>query len=497
MEKSLKKFFIISAVLFFAFNVSALEVDVDEIRSIASDSIEFENYGGPHSVIESVEAITGIGTNLGLELVQNLEEARTIQPGAKYSVIHVINNEDETLLNADIFVLSEAAGVDHITNLRRILSGFLTSAYGYSWDDAWTVATFLTVYNAVYRGQLETFSERYKPVVIQNLTVDKVGLSTNWEDWAGNTQIIIPLKDVNEEISPVDTSTISDDKVIEAMRQEPDKGITEREKMTNIKEREMDTASKKAQTAQREAAQQKASGNKKAARESQKTSKTQQQIADKKRNEVQSERQAIAKDKEEILSREPVEYETGLFGADSAGFYRLINVEPSTGKIIKKSPLTQIRGKAVFEIANISLSQNETTATYPQAFIAVCGENSGKSAVKLCLIDGESLEIIVESNELLSEGSDLVPYNDKFLVIIKDENANRIAAYDKTLDLLCTSTIDVNPSTPLNLTRYGLLVTGANGNPCLLNLSDLSTIWQGQDSTTPAGRPPVVYDEAK
>ncbi len=497
MEKTLKKIFIAGAALFFAFNAAALEVDVDEIRSTAADSVEFENYGGPHSVIESVEAIVGIGTSLGVELSQNLEEPRTIQPGAKYSVIHAINLDKDTLLNADIFVLSEAAGVDHITNLRRILSGFLVSAYNYSWDDAWTVATFLTVYNAVYRGQIETFDERYKQVVIQNLTPEKVGLSTNWEDWAGNTQIIIPLKDVTEEAAPVDTSTISDDKVIEAMRQEPDKGIKEREKMADIKERERDTASRKAQTAQREAAQKKASGDRKGARESQKTARTQQQIADKKRNEVQSERQAIAKDKEEVLSREPVDYETGLFGPDASGFYRLMNVDPATGEIITKSPLTQIRGKAVFEVANVTLTQNGTTVTYPQAFIAVCGENSGKSAVKLCLIDGESLEIIVESNELLSEGSDLVPYNDRFLVIVQDGNANRVASYDKTLDLLDTSAIDVTASTPLNLTGYGLLVTDSRGNPCLLNLSDLSTVWQSSGSVKKLGNDQPIDDNAK
>ena len=225
MEKSLKKICIFGAALFFAFNAAALEVDENEIRSVtagAADQVEFINYGGPHAVIETVEAITGIGSNLGIELSQNLEESRTIQPGAKYSVIHAYNTEKDGLLDADIFILSEAAGVDHITNLRRILSGFLISAYNYSPDDAWTVATFLTVYNAVYRGKLEEISGRYKPVVIQNLTLEKAGLSINWEDWAGNTQIIIPLCDMTDEVSPIDTSTISDDKVIEAMQKESD-----------------------------------------------------------------------------------------------------------------------------------------------------------------------------------------------------------------------------------------------------------------------------------
>ena len=502
MEKSLKKICIFCAALFFAFNAAALEVDEDEIRSVTSlsDQVEFINYGGPHAVIETVEAIIGIGSNLGTELSQNLEEGRTIQPGAKYSVIHAFNTERDGLLDADILILSEAAGVDHITNLRRIISGFLTSAYNYSWDDAWTVATFLTVYNAVYRGQLEEIGGRYKEVVLQNLTPEKAGLSLNWEDWAGNTQIIIPLRDITDQVSPIDTSTISDDKVIEALQQEPDKGIKEREKMADIKEREMDTASKRAQTAQRDAAQRKAAGDRRGAREAQKTSRTQQQIADKKRNEVQSERKAIEKDKEEVLSREPIEYETGLFGPDSAGFYRLINLEPSTGEIIKKSPLTQIRNKAVFEIRGLSFVQDGETVSYPQMFIAVCGENSGKSAVKLCLIDGESLEIKVESNELLSEGTDLVPYKDRFLVIISEDKVNYIASYDSALNLRSKSSIEVTPSTPLNLTEYGLLVTSANGNPCLLDSDDLSTIWQSTVSgngNQNAGRPPVVDDDAK
>ena len=44
------------------------------------------------------------------------------------------------------------------------------------------------------------------------------------------------------------------------------------------------------------------------------------------------------------------------------------------------------------------------------------------------------------------------------------------------------------------------LVTAANGTPCLLDLDDLSTIWQSKDSgngNQNAGRPPVVDDDAK
>ena len=470
--------FVLGAALFVSFNAAALEVDEDEIRSTPADSVEFENYGGPHAIIESAAAITGIGTALGTELAANIQEARTIQPGAKYSVIHAVNTENDGLLNADILVLSEAAGVDHITNLRRILTGFLISAYNYNLDDAQTVATFVTVYNAVYRSDLTAFEKKYKTVVMQNLDKEKAGLSRNWEDWAGNTQIVIPLKDVTQEAAPVETSTISDDKVIEALRQEPDKGIEDREKMVDLKERESTDASQKAKDAQKEAAQQKKEGDKEGAKQSAQTSKEQQQIADKKRNEVQTEKQTIAKDKEEVANLPTVEYETGLFGADKNGYYKLINVNALTGETIKASSVKQIRGKAVFAVQAVTLVQDGTTLTYPQMFIAVCGENSGKSAVRLCLIDAETLELKAESNETLSESSDLVPYNDKFFVIIQDAKKNYIAAYDKTLTLKNKSQIEVTPSTPLNLTKHGLLVTAANGTPVMLSLDDLHTIWQ-------------------
>ncbi|MCR4953218.1 MAG: hypothetical protein K6A43_04005, partial [Treponema sp.] len=306
MIKSLKnKFamlFVLGAALFVSFNAAALEVDEDEIRSTSADSVEFENYGGPHAIIESAAAITGIGTSLGTELATNIQEARTIQPGAKYSVIHAVNTENDGLLNADIFILSETAGVDHITNLRRILTGFLMSAYNYNLDDAQTVATFVTVYNAVYRSNLNSFAEKYKSLVLENLDEEKSGLSVNWEDWAGNTQIVIPLKDVTQEAAPVETSTISDDKVIEALRQEPDKGIENREKMVDLKERESTDAGQKAKEAQKDAAQQKKDGNTEAAKQSAKTATEQQKTADKKRNEVQTEKQTIAKDKEEVAN---------------------------------------------------------------------------------------------------------------------------------------------------------------------------------------------------
>lgn len=476
MNVSFKKISLFMATLFITTSLSALEVDVDEIKLSSPESFEFENYGGPHAVIESAASITGIGTALGTELSQDIITSRTIQPEAKYSVIHSVNSEADAL-NADIFIIGETAGVDHIANLRRILTGFLMAAYNYNLEDAQTVATFITVYNAVYRNDMDSFSAKYNQDVLNNLIPEKAGLSKNWEEWAGGTQIVIPLKNDTQDSPAIETSTISDEKVIEAMRNEPDKAIEEREKMTEIKEREITEATKNAQQAQKDAAQQKKDGDIQAAKQSSQTSKEQQQIADKKRTEVQTEKQNIAKDKEELLALPTVEYETGLFGAYKKGLFSIMNVNAQNGEITKKTSSNIVRSNNMYMVQSISIVQDGKTTEYPQMFIAICGENSGKSAVRLCLIDTESLEIKAESTETLSDTSDFITYNENFLVVLREKKKNYAALYDKNLKLLGRSSIEVNPASPLNVTAHGLLVTTSKGQPALLSLTDLSQIW--------------------
>lgn len=241
--------------LTFLTTISALEVDEDEIRSIGNEVVTFENYMGPHAYIETVDAIRSIGTGLGRQVAANLNSAATYGQGAKYSVIHAIDPSEKSKFDADILFINENAQVDHVRNLRRIIQGYLMGAYGYNSNDAATISTFVTVYNAVYRKNLKVFTERYKNVVVKNLTADKCGLSTKWDEWPGNSQIVIPLFDMNSNLSAVDTSAISDKRVIDSMREKDDRGIDERKNMVDIKEREAEDYSNKAQKSAEDAAQ--------------------------------------------------------------------------------------------------------------------------------------------------------------------------------------------------------------------------------------------------
>ncbi len=270
--------------------VLALEVNQPEIQSVGNEVIQFENYTGPHKTIDSIESIEAIGKGLGSSVSRSVTTQGTFNLNGKYSIIHAVDTSTAQKLDADILVLSENASVDHITNLRRIIASYLTSAYGYSAKDASTIATFVTIYNAVYRGRMDVFKDRYKDVVVQNLTADKCGLSTKWNEWPGKSQIVIPLSDLNGGLSTVDTTTITDKEVIDSMREDDDRGIDDRKEMVDLKEREAEEAEKKAEDAQKKAddAQKKADDAKKTSDDAQKKADDAQKAADEKKKDAES-----------------------------------------------------------------------------------------------------------------------------------------------------------------------------------------------------------------
>ena len=157
-----------------------LEVDRSEIKpGSAGDSITFINYSGPYSVISSAAEINAIGSSLGKGIVAS----GAMGDPSRYYVIHAVDTAVKTGFDADILILGENAGVDHIDNLRRIISSYLSAAYGYTAKDAATLSTFITIYNAVYRGNIDIFKARYKPVVMKNLSPEKAGLSVRYNEW--------------------------------------------------------------------------------------------------------------------------------------------------------------------------------------------------------------------------------------------------------------------------------------------------------------------------
>ena len=244
-------------IIFFTFillttipSLFAIDVDEREIREGGSGTIDFINYTGRHDEIDTVEAIRKIGADLsGASLSGQAGSSN------RYLIIHAVDESVKEGLDADIIILGSQVNVDHIDNLRLIIEGYLSSSYGYSRQDAKTLAHFITIYNAVYRANMQAFAKKYKSVVLKHLSSDKVGLSTNYSEWPGKTQIVIPLTDqkYSGTISSVDTGVISDKNVVNKMKEQDDKDIEARKDMVDLKEKESEEARKRAEEARRKA----------------------------------------------------------------------------------------------------------------------------------------------------------------------------------------------------------------------------------------------------
>ena len=293
--KKILSVFLVSLLI--STNIFALEVDKTELQSTKSTTIEFISYTGPHKIIDSVEAIKGIGNSLGKEIAPSRDTSKTANLGNKYTVIHAIDENETGKFDADIIFINKDANVDHITNLRRIIGAYLVSAYDYSEADADTLAVFITVYNAVYRGDLDSFKNKYKDVVVKNLSSNNCGLSVNYKDWPGASEIVIPLYDVkNGGLSTIETSVISDKKVVESMKEDDDKNIESRKEMVDIKEREAEESQEKANAAQKKAVEEQ----KKLKEEKQKTeeAKAEAKEAEKKSEQAKAEAEEAKKEAE-------------------------------------------------------------------------------------------------------------------------------------------------------------------------------------------------------
>ncbi len=231
----MKKAIIFFIVFCMLFNTVALKVAVDEIKT--DSIINFINYTGPYGYQDTVFSIRAIGTNLSRFDKDNEPFSYLM----KYSIIHAIDDTTNDRYDADIFSIEKEARVDHIRNVRLIISSYLERRYGYTRNDANTLATFITYYNAIYRGNVEYFSTKYKDVVLKHISNADAGISTKYFEWPGATKIIIPLTELADDrtISSLRTDELTDEKVIEELKKREDKGIEDREKITDLKDREV------------------------------------------------------------------------------------------------------------------------------------------------------------------------------------------------------------------------------------------------------------------
>lgn len=186
--------------------------------------VNFTNYTGEVQRPDRVDDIIGIGRSLARSILSNKPAA----VGAKYYARRVIAT-NRGLFSADILGIGPESRVDHVKNIRRILAGYLSTAFNRPLREALTLATFVTYYNAAVRRNPELL-QKYAPAVLDTVDPAKAGISLNYRDWPGRTELLIPL-----EVSPLTGSNIASgelyDRATEIMRTQPDRGVREREEM--------------------------------------------------------------------------------------------------------------------------------------------------------------------------------------------------------------------------------------------------------------------------
>ncbi|MDR1626215.1 MAG: hypothetical protein LBT33_06705 [Spirochaetia bacterium] len=491
----------------------ALDVAEDELR--IGGTIRFESNEGVPDKVETVAQIRGIGAALG-------RSAGSPERGyyGRYRLLHVVDPSQKDLFDADILVLERSATVDHIRNLRYIIGGYLAAAYGYSQADADLLARFVTVYNAVYRGNMEYFGSKYKQAVIGKLDAARAGLSTNWRDWPGGTEILVPLSDATAgSLSAVDTGAITDRQVIEEVRKQEDKGIESRKDIVDLKERQIEEQEKKTgeqkqavQEERRQAERREKETEAKLAevREQKKTAeektpasreeakaleqekanlakqedalqeqKTQveedkkavtQKEADiaarearteEKKEEVRQDRREIARDQEEVLQRDSLAAVRGIpfikVGASAQG--RLLLVDPETGEVLADSP-----------------EQAITVRAY-EAFgggLAVILQREGAASGKLAVLERGSLKEKISAREEVYPQSYFQVNGSEIFAVMRDQGKWYLGKYDANLALLARSRTEVNPETFILFSNANVFVEDTGGKVVPLRLGDMA-----------------------
>lgn len=511
----------------FTSSLGSIEVDREELDKTSSNRIVFINYEGPYARVESNEDIWAIGYNLGLSIRNGAARAGTT---SRYFAVHSFDPSLSDAMNADIFGLGVDAGVDHIRNLRLILQGYLQGAYEYSASDAVLLAEFITIYNAVYRGNWEYFTESYSEAVLSGLDEKKSGLSIRFDEWPGQAQILIPLSSASPaSLGAIDTGAISDDQVVEQLRQEEDRAIDSRKDLVDLKEREADeekqsaelqreaieeeeqriAAERKAIEAERErieqereeaAAELERSADDPAARaaaqeerekkeaelaeaeqeleEREETLQEQESELEEQKEEARrTEERAEAKAEEAREDRAGIaedqqdmirEQEAARLAPEGLLGISLNSPDAPIGRLVLVNPENgQILARSVLDTINA-----RTLTLADDSIIAAAG--TGPSGIRLVAMNTENLELDIQGSNEINENSLVWLQGNNVYAIENTEGTQYLSRFNRDLQRQARSTVPVHAHASVYFVDGTLLTQNRDGSVLLLRPGDLT-----------------------
>jgi uncharacterized membrane protein len=132
--------------------------------------------------------------NLDAEIGAKLSQAVDKNSNEKVSGIFVkryISPDDK--LGGDVLTLSNEFKANHINTIKRILSAYIQSSFSYDTKKSDILTFYVLYYNVMHRNNKNFFSEKYSKILTDDLVQESVGISVNYSEWTGKTQIVVPF----------------------------------------------------------------------------------------------------------------------------------------------------------------------------------------------------------------------------------------------------------------------------------------------------------------
>ncbi|MDR0409800.1 MAG: hypothetical protein LBH18_05325 [Spirochaetaceae bacterium] len=493
-------------------------VDTGELQNNLAPVEFIDNTAAP-ARIDTRQQIIDIGGALGASVRGGVAIAGGTE---RYFVIHRLHPPEFDKLDGDIFGIGPQAEVDMIRNLRLIIQGYLQNAYGYSESDATLLANYITVYNAVYRRNRAYFSGRYKTPLMADVDEGKEGLSTRWDEWAGNTLMLIPLMTAADgSLSAIDTSSITSGEVVEELRKDADRNIEQRQQMVDLKEREADEAAQRAsiqreeiageeqriaeerseleaerqriaeerenrpagitqaEEAERQAAldEQEAAATEREAEldtqeddleEKRQEAAAAEELAERKIEEANAERAAISEDQRELIAAANIPPQaaapSGVLGI------RLNNRNSASGTPVIVSPVSG----DVLKVSGLNTIQARTLVLVDGKIMAVAAESAGGGLYRLIIIDAASLQSVKQSTDEIN-GESLIWINggNLYAVVNTEDGQQRLGRFNFELERQALSATAVHPFATVLFDGNRLITQNAQGIALLLDAQSL------------------------
>ena len=181
------KSIVITLLVLLSFSLQTKEtINLSEGEIKSSKKVKFQNKDSTKAPNSKRNFDAEIGAKLSESVDKNSKEVVS-----GISVNRYISPDDK--LGGDVITLSKDFKANHINTIKRILSAYIQSSFSYDTKKSDILTFYVLYYNVMHRNNKNFFSEKYSKILTDDLLQESVGISVNYSEWTGKTQIVVPF----------------------------------------------------------------------------------------------------------------------------------------------------------------------------------------------------------------------------------------------------------------------------------------------------------------